>query len=129
MPGEISKLAKYIFLLFFIVTLIFGVVWFFAPEYWNSISGWPSEIASGRIVGMAVLVMAIGSILAFRASSWQQVELYVIMALLFNFLGVVGMLWNVLTMPTLPWIAWVLIGLNALFGVLYLYIYFTQKKV
>jgi hypothetical protein len=127
MPGEVSKSAKYIFLLYFIVTLLFGAFWFLLPAYWNLVTGWPSEIASGRMVGMAVLVMGVGSILAFRKSSWQQVEIFVIMALFFSLMAVVGMLWNILTM-TLPVIAWGLVGLNALFAVLFLYVFFAERK-
>ncbi|MFW9910142.1 MAG: hypothetical protein ACFFEF_16415 [Candidatus Thorarchaeota archaeon] len=126
MAGEIPKLAKYIFLLHFIVALVFGAFWFLMPEYWNSLTGWPDEVASGRIVGMATLVMAVGSLLAYMKSTWEQVEIYVIMELVFNILGAVAMIWNALTI-TLPVVAWALVGLLALFSVLFLYVYFTTK--
>ncbi len=126
MSGEVPSLAKYVFLLRFIVALVFGAFWFLLPEYWNTLTGWPAEVASGRIVGMTTLMMAIGSFFAYQKTSWEQVEIYVIMELVFNILGAIGMLWNVFTM-TLPVAAWLLIGLLGLFAVLFLYVFFTAK--
>jgi hypothetical protein len=125
MSREISALAKYVFLLHFIVALIFGAFWFLLPEYWTTLVDWPVEYASGRIVGMATLVMAVGSFFAYRKTTWDQVEIYVIMELIYNILGAIGMLWNVFTV-TLPVIAWALIGLLGLFSILYLYVYFKK---
>jgi len=125
MSSEISNVAKYVFLLHFIVALIFGAFWFLLPEYWSTLSGWPVEYAAGRIVGMAALVMAVGSFFAYQKTTWDQVEVYVIMELVFNILGTIAMLWNVLTM-TLPIIAWVLIGITGIFAVLFLYVYFKR---
>jgi len=128
MPGEVLKSAKYVFLLYFIVTLFFGAFWFLLPDYWNTLTGWPPQVASGRIVGMAVLVLAIGSLFAYRSTSWQQVEIFVMMGISFSFLGVVGLLWGILaTTPAIPSIGWFLIGINALFGILFLYVYFKGK--
>ncbi|UCE10337.1 MAG: hypothetical protein JSW61_15425 [Candidatus Thorarchaeota archaeon] len=127
MSGEISNIAKYVFLLHFIVALVFGAFWFLMPEYWSAVSGWPVEYAAGRMVGMATLVMAIGSIFAYQKTTWDQVEVYVIMELSFNILGAIGMLWNIFTM-TLPIIAWALVGLLGLFAVLFLYVYFIVRS-
>jgi len=127
MTGEISAISKYVFLLHFIVALIFGAFWFLLPEYWSTLVDWPVEYASGRIVGMATLVMAVGSIMAYRKTTWDQVEVYVVMELIFNILGAIGMLWNVFAF-TLPVAAWLLIGLLALFSALYMYVCFTAKK-
>jgi hypothetical protein len=124
--AEIPALAKYVFLLHFIVALVFGAFWFLMPEYWSTLTGWPVEYASGRMVGMATLMMAIGSFLAYQKTTWEQVEIYVIMELVFNILGAIGMLWNVFVM-TMPIIAWMLIGLLGLFSILFLYIFFTAR--
>ena len=126
MAGEIPQIAKYVFLLHFIIALVFGAFWFLMVEYWPILTGWPVEYASGRMVGMATLMMAIGSFFAYRKTTWEQVEIYVIMELVFNILGVIGMVWNMLTM-TLPIVGWALIGLLGLFSVLYLYVFFTAK--
>jgi hypothetical protein len=74
---------------------------------------------------MATLMIAVGSFLAYRKTTWDQVEIYVIMELIYNILGAIGMLWNVFTV-SLPVIAWALIGLLGLFSVLFLYVYFKK---
>ena len=127
MSEEISNISKYIFLLHFIVGLIFGLIWFLVPEYWNTLTGWPEEIAAGRIVGMATIMLAVGCFLAYRATSWDQIEILVIMELIYNSLGAIGMVWNIIVIPTLPVVAWLLVGLLGLFFVLFLYVYFTEK--
>ncbi|MCK5152213.1 MAG: hypothetical protein KAQ65_10240 [Candidatus Thorarchaeota archaeon] len=126
MSGEIPTTAKYVFLLSFIVALVFGAFWFLMPEYWSTLTGWPVEYASGRIVGMATLMVAIGSFLAYQKTTWEQIEIYVIMGLIFNILGAIGMLWSIFTV-TLPVVAWALIGLLGLFAILFLYIFFTAR--
>jgi hypothetical protein len=124
--ADLPDMVKYIFLLHFIVALIFGAFWFLLPEYWSVVSGWPVEYASGRMVGMASLVMAIGSFLAYRMTTWEQVEIYVFMELTFNILGAIGMLWNLFTV-TLPVIAWAFVGLLVMFSVLFLYVFITVR--
>jgi hypothetical protein len=126
MAGEIPNVVKYVFLLHFIVALVFGAFWFLLPEYWSTLTEWPVEYASGRMVGMATLMMAIGSFMAYRKTTWDQIEVYVIMELVFNILGAIGMLWNVIAFA-LPVISWLLIGLLGLFSILFLYVFFTAK--
>jgi len=70
--------------------------------------------------------MAIGCIMAYRKTTWDEVEIYVVMELVFNILGAIGMLWNMLTI-TLPIIGWILIILLGLFSVLFLYIFLTAR--
>jgi hypothetical protein len=126
MSGEIPSFAKYIFLFGFIVSLIFGVWYFLSPESWSTITGWPTENASGRIVGALLIVLALGSILAYRASSWKEVELFVIILIAWNLLGTIGMVWNMLVL-TLPIAGWFMTGLLVLFLVLNLYVYYQCK--
>ena len=126
MAEEIPSIAKYVFLLHFIIALVFGAFWFLLPEYWSTLTGWPVEYASGRIVGVAALMMAIGSFLAYQKTSWEQIEIYVVMELVYNILGAIGMVWAIFTVA-LPVIAWAFVGLLAMFSVLFLYVYFTAK--
>lgn len=125
--ADLPNFAKYVFLLHFIAAIILGLFWFLMPEYWNILTGWPDEVASGRIVGLATLTMAVGSIMAYRKITWVEVEIYVIMELVFNILGLIGMLWNMLTL-TLPIVGWILIIILGFFSVLFLYIFFTVKE-
>jgi len=127
MTGEISKLARYVFLLYFVVALILGVWFFVSPESWNSVTGWPEEISAGRMEGAATMALAIGSLLAYRAKSWEQVQIFVVLIIIWALLSAVGMLWNIAT-RTLPVAAWLTAGLAALFLILFFYVYYQAKK-
>jgi len=124
---NIGNLAKYVFLLAFIVDLIFGVWYFISPESWTALTDWPTELASGRMLGVAIIMLAVGSIMAYRATSWEQVELYVMMEIVWNLLGVIGMIWNYATM-TLPVAGWFMTGLLAVFLLLFVYVYYQAKQ-
>ena len=73
------------------------------------------------------MVLALGALLAFRTTSWEQVELFVIIQLLWNILGLVGMIWNYVTM-TLPVAALLIMGIFAVFLVFYIYVYYQAKQ-
>jgi len=126
MSGELSKLSKYIFLLAFIAQIIFGVWFFIAPETWSTLTGWPTETAAGRALGAGIIALAIGGLLAYRATSWDKVELYVIMQLFWNIFGLIAMLWAYFTM-TLPMATWLIVGLLGLYLILFLYVYMQEK--
>jgi len=111
----------------FITTLIFGVWYFLSPESWVTLTGWPTETASGRLLGAALIMMAVGSFLGYRATSWEQVELYVTMEIVWNLLGVIGMIWNYATMA-LPDAGWINTGLLAVFLLLFVYVYYQAKQ-
>ena len=126
MSGELSNLAKYIFLFAFLIQIVFGVWYFIAPESWSTLTGWPLELGAGRALGAAIMALALGSLLAYRAASWEQVELFVIMQILWNILGIVAMLWAYATMA-LPVVTWLIVGLLALVLILFIYVYFKEK--
>ncbi|MBY8998920.1 MAG: hypothetical protein KGD60_14430, partial [Candidatus Thorarchaeota archaeon] len=67
-----------------------------------------------------------GALLAYRAASWEKVELFVIMQILWNILGLIAMLWNYFTMA-LPVAVWLIIGLLAIFLVFYIFVYYKAK--
>jgi hypothetical protein len=126
MSGELSSFSKYIFLLAFIAQIIFGIWFFVSPESWVSLTGWPSELASGRVLGAVCIALAIGGFLAYQATSWDRVELYVMMQLFWNLLGLIAMLWAYFTM-TLPVATWLIAGLLGLFLILFLFVYMKEK--
>ncbi|MHA2208220.1 MAG: hypothetical protein ACXABV_03540 [Candidatus Thorarchaeota archaeon] len=127
MSGEIPSYAKYIFLLGFITAMIFGVWAFLSPESYSAITGWPLESASTRLVGSFLITFGFAAILAFRATSWKEVELYVLMIIMWTILGSIAMVWSTLVVP-LPIIGWLLTGLLMMFFVLYLYVYMQGRS-
>lgn len=127
MSGEIPSFAKYVFLLGFITSIIFGVWAFILPESFSTITGWPVEPAATRLVGSFLTMLGIAAILAYRATSWKEVELYVLMILLWTLLGTISLVWSTIVVP-LPIIGWLLSGLLMLFFVLYLVIYMKARS-
>ena len=123
---ELSKTTKYIFLLHFIVMIIFGAWYFVSPESWSTLTGWPDAPSTGRMLGAALISMGLGALFAFRASTWEEVEIIVLMELIWNIVGLVGMIWNFAYL-TLPVVGWALIGLLGLFFILYFYVYYDAK--
>ena len=128
MSEEIPSFAKYIFLLGFITSFIFGLWSFILPDSFSAITGWPVEPAATRLVGSFLTMLGIAALLAYRATSWKEVELYVLMIILWMLLGTIALVWSTLTVP-LPIIGWLLAGLLMLFLVLYLFIYMKARSV
>ncbi|MFX0055576.1 MAG: hypothetical protein ACFFAX_12145 [Promethearchaeota archaeon] len=126
MSGEIPSFAKYVFLLGFIASIVFGVWTFLSPESFSAITEWPDEPASTRLVGSFLISLSIAALLAYRASSWKDVELYVLIIILWMVLGTISLVWATLVVP-LPIIGWALAGLLMLFFVLYLYVYMQGR--
>ncbi|MFW9974584.1 MAG: hypothetical protein ACFFDQ_04930 [Candidatus Thorarchaeota archaeon] len=126
MSGELPSFAKYVFLLGFIVSLIMGGWSFLSPESWCAITEWPVEIVSVRTIGALLLTLSVAAILAFRAKTWKEVELYVLTIIVFSILGIIAMVWNI-ALPGLPLIGWLNTGLLVLFFVLYTYVYYRCK--
>ena len=123
---EITKLAKYVFLIHFITCMIFGAWYFISPESWSALTGWPTETAAGRILGAALIALGLAAFFAFRASTWEEIEIIVLVELIWNALAMVGMIWNYVYL-TLPIAGWLNTGLLALFFVLYFYVYYEAK--
>lgn len=126
MSGELPSFAKYVFLLGFIVSLIMGAWSFLSPESWSAITEWPDETAAIRVVGSLLLMLAVAAILAFRAKTWKEVELYVQMIIIWTLIGTIGMIWSTVVLA-LPLIGWLITGLLLLFFVLYIYVYYRCK--
>ncbi|MFW9849465.1 MAG: hypothetical protein ACFFF4_10000 [Candidatus Thorarchaeota archaeon] len=128
MSGEIPSYARYIFLLGCITSLIFGAWYFFSPESWSDLTGWPPEASTTRVLGAILLSYVLGAFLAYRAESWKTVKIYVLMTIVWTLLGTIGILWNMAIM-TLPIAGWMTAGLLAIFFVLYLYVYMQFRNI
>jgi hypothetical protein len=127
MSVEIPSFAKYIFLLGFLTSIIFGVWSFLVPDSFSAVTGWPVEPAAIRLVGSFLIMFGIAAILAYRATSWKEVELYVLMIIFWTILGTIALVWSTITVP-LPIIGWLLAGLLVVFLVLYLFIYMKARS-
>lgn len=124
---EIPGIVKYAFLISLITHIVYGIWFFFAPELWNSVTGWPSELASGRTLGGVVLAVGIASIFAYRAKTWAEVEIFVLFMMLWAIFGSIGMIWAYATM-TLPWVAWINVAILLVLLVMFGYGYNEARK-
>ena len=123
---EIKTTTKYTFLINFLISIFFGFSIFVIPEMYFDLTGWPQELYLARVAGAFFIAVAIGSLLAFRESDWERVEIFVYMNLVLNALGAVGSVWCMLIM-TLPVMGWVYTGIWVFLLLLYFYAYYVQK--
>ncbi|NHJ13875.1 MAG: hypothetical protein EAX95_09360 [Candidatus Thorarchaeota archaeon] len=125
MSGEIPSFAKYVFLLAFLVSAIIGVWSYLSPESFCGLTEWPLEPATVRLVASFLIAFSIAAILAYRATTWKEIELYVQMIILWTIITSVGLIWSTVVVP-LPLIGWLLTALVLVFFILYLYIYMKR---
>ncbi|MFX0001772.1 MAG: hypothetical protein ACFE88_16800 [Candidatus Hermodarchaeota archaeon] len=103
MVKEISKGLKWTFLIYFVVSLIFGVLLFFLVEKyleWFGIVLFYSPIVEifpnlfyGGLFGGALLAFAIASFFAWREIEWEKVKIVMIMNIVWNMLGAFIFFW------------------------------------
>jgi len=126
---EIPNILKYTFLLHFIVSIIFGFVFFLIPEMYSEAVGWPfDDPAATRGLGSAFIGFAITSLFGYRTTSWEEVKIVVIGEIVFTLFGLLTMVWMMVVHTTIPVLAgWLYALIFAVFFVLFLYSYFTAK--
>ena len=122
----VSTVLKYTFLIHFLVCIIFGLAYFLIPDMFLTMMGWPVEVATDRVIGALFIGLAVCSLLAFREESFDRVEIIVMFEIVLTLFGLIAMLWNMLTIATLPVIGWAFVGVFALFFILFLYSYMTR---
>ncbi len=122
----VSSVLKYTFLLHFLVTIFFGLAYFLIPDIFLAMIAWPLEVSMSRVFGAVFIGVAISSLYGFRAESWDRVEIVVLMEIVLTLFGLIAMIWNMLTILTLPLIGWAFAGLFGLFFILFLYSYLTH---
>jgi hypothetical protein len=125
----VSNILKYIFLIYFIICLIFGVLFFVAVEYAATLMAWPFlDPVVGRIMGSMFLGWAFGSLFAYRATEWSEVKAFVVANMVWCLFATVTFVWMMAVHATLPLlVTGFFIFLTALFFILFLYAYYTHN--
>jgi hypothetical protein len=108
------------------VTIFFGLAYFLITDIFLAMLAWPIEVSMTRVFGAVFIGVAISSLYGFRAESWDRVEIVVLMEIVLTLFGLIAMIWNMLTILTLPLIGWAFAGLFGLFFILFLYSYLTH---
>ena len=124
MGTEIKPNYKYIFLGHFIIALIFGVSLLLFPLWFTGIMNWPSEeLYFTRLTGALMLGLGVSSLLAFRETDWDRVEIVVISEIVWLVLGVAVNIYGIIAV-TQVFMIWantiLMIGMLGAFGWMYL---------
>ena len=124
MATEIKPNFKYVFLAHFFIALIFGVALLIFPLWFADTINWPSDdLYFTRLTGALMLGFGVGSLLAFRETEWERVELLVISEIMWLLLGIVVNIYGIFAV-TQVFMIWantiLLIGILCAFGWMYL---------
>ena len=92
---EISKFLKYAFLIDGLIALVYGLIMLLIPEQHATFFAFPYEEFADRFIGSLFLAFGVGNLLAYRASSWDNVEYLVYMNMTFLILGIVVTLYSI----------------------------------
>ena len=87
---DISKVLKYVFLASGLAAFIFGITFILFVEVYYSLLNWPYEDPLfSRVLGAALLGLAILQWLSYREKKWENVKNLVIMMIIWHLLGAI----------------------------------------
>lgn len=116
------------FLIHTIVSLAFGLVFYFIPGIWAGLVKWiPFDAAITQLMGAAMLAIGASSWLGYRAESWKEVRITVQMEIVFTVAGALVGLYAFFFAGA-PLFIWVPIITMVVFAVLWIYFYRQEKS-
>jgi hypothetical protein len=125
MSKEILKGFKMLLLIFSVVILIFGIWFFFAVESFVALFSWPYlDPISGHYIGGFTIAMGIVGLLTYKVDDWERIEIFVISIILWLLLGLIAMIWGLIT-PSPGGI--LMVVLHAIFLAGFIFFYFQQN--
>lgn len=87
---SISKVLKYTFLVSGLAAFIFGITFILFVEVYTNLLNWPYEESFfTRVLGAALLSLAILQWLSYREKKWENVKNLVIMMIIWHLLGAI----------------------------------------
>ncbi len=108
--------------------MIFGVWFFLGVEIYGDLVDWPwMDPVSGRVMGSMMLGYGVASLLAYRATSYEEVKILVIAEIVWCLFALISQLWMIVVYPTIPLAGWLNVALFGIFFVLFLYVFYTTK--
>ncbi|TFH06512.1 MAG: hypothetical protein E4H14_10735 [Candidatus Thorarchaeota archaeon] len=127
--SEYPAMLRYTFVLHFLVAFVFGFMLFLIPDTFNTLIGHTVPAVPVNIgYGVILIGIGVGSVLAFRATQWETVILFVQMELVYCPLALIGGLYTIMMNNYPVWFMWVYVGIMALFFVLFLIPYCKHMK-
>ena len=136
MEESLSDRLRTLFLIHALVGFVFGAPLWLVPGRTLTLLGWVPEMVAlpetemsvpgvtfinpvfVRLLGAALLALALSSFLAWRARRWEEVNLLVQLELAFTVLGAVAIVVGAFTLDRdLPAIGWVTLAIYVIFAV------------
>jgi hypothetical protein len=119
-----STWLRYTFIIHIVLGFAFGIAFLLIPDFFLSVIGWEPEVFDpiNRVFGAAIIGLTSGSVLALLDPEWEKVKILVRIELVWLFLGILAMVYGMLTSdyPVFGWVnILVLIFLFTLFSVGY----------
>ena len=85
-----SRFLKYVFLASGLAAFIFGITFILFVEVYYSLLNWPNQDPLfSRVLGAALIGLAILQWLSYREKKWENVKNLVIMMIVWHLLGVI----------------------------------------
>ena len=128
MTEEILRITKIVFAVQAIVGIVFGLFFLFGAELYLALYSWPyDEPIFTRLLGMDFLGTISILFLSLRETEYGKVKNVVIMEIFWTGINSIGFI-VIHFLFNLPLINWSNIAFYILFAVLYITVYFKQKK-
>jgi uncharacterized protein YjeT (DUF2065 family) len=97
MEKQISRGLKTTFLVHFILAVIYGLVLLIFPQAWGRSAGIAIDPTDPyRLVGAALLTLAVGSWPAYRETEWEKVKILIQMEIFWTILAALVILWGII---------------------------------
>ena len=127
MNKSVSQSLQTTFLVHFAISLIFGLPLLIIPGRFLLLLRWhPIDPVISRLLGAALLAMALGDWLCHQATEWEAIEVLLQFHIVFTVLGAVGLLRHLLFVPT-PASAWGDLAVLVVFAVVWIYFFATGR--
>ena len=126
---EVASFLKYIFLLHFIVSIVFGFFFFLGIEIYVDLMSWPFlDPVAGRVMGAMLIGFGVSSFLGYKAASWEEVKIIVLAEIIWCLIATIAQIWMFIAYPALPLAGWLNLALFGIFFILFAYAYYVATR-
>lgn len=127
---ELPSFLRYLFLIHFLVAMVYGFWYFLLPQSWVDITGWPYfDPAADRVMASMIIALGFGSLLAYRANSWEKVEILMIIEIIWLALGSAGLTWSMIENLSIPIAGRLNLAIMVILLIMFAYAYYDVKTL
>lgn len=118
---------KTTFLVHFIIAGLVGLQHLLVPRWWTDLAGMDITITvTWRVIGAAVVALAVSSWLAYKEDIWERVRIIVIMEIVWSVIGALVIVWGILIENALL-LEWINVAVLAGFAAVFAF-YFSKMR-